>query len=51
MWNLKTTSFSKLITTDCDLKAIRNEYSQKTAKQRRKAAQWQYDSEVASDNF
>ena len=51
MHNLKTTSFSKLIKTNHDLMSFRNEYSKKTAKQRRLAAQWQYDTEVADDIF
>jgi tetratricopeptide (TPR) repeat protein len=51
MSKLKTSPFSKLIKTESELITIRKEYSHKTAKQRRKAAQWQYDTEVAQDMF
>lgn len=49
MGTLKTIPFSKLIATDSKLIEIRKEYSKKSAKQRRMAAQWQYDSEAAND--
>lgn len=47
----KYTSFSLLITRNSELKSLRLEYANATAKKRRLAAQWEYDASIASDIF
>lgn len=44
-------SFSVSLTRDSDLKSLRMKYVRATPEKRRKAAQWEYDSSVASDLF
>ena len=45
------TSFSVSITQDSGLKALRIEYAHVASQKRRMAAQWEYDSSMASDLF
>jgi tetratricopeptide (TPR) repeat protein len=47
----KYTSFSLLITQDPDLKLERLEYADVPPQKRRMAAQWEYDSSIATDLF
>jgi len=44
-------SFYVSITRDSDIKSVRLEYVDVTAQKRRMAAQWEYDSSIASDLF
>ena len=45
------TSFSVAITRDSGLKSLRIEYAHAASQKRRMAAQWEYDSSMASDLF
>ncbi len=47
----KYTPFSLLITRNSELKSLRLEYANATAKKRRLAAQWEYDASIASGLF
>src|SRR4030042_973552 len=44
-------SFSVSLTRDSDLKSLRRKYALAALDKRRMAAQWEYDSSVASDLF
>lgn len=44
-------SFSALINEDADLKAVRLKYAGASPRNRRKAAEWEYDASIASDMF
>jgi len=47
----RNTSFNVSITRDSDLKSLRMEFAHVASESRRMAAQWEYDSDVASDLF
>ena len=51
MTSVKHTPFSILITLKSELSSFRTKYAKKTPQERRRAAEWEYDSSIATDLF
>ena len=49
--SFETMTFAKILEADADLKALRQEFAKKSAKERRLAADWAYHSEAAVGMF